>query len=286
MKLHRLRNLYNCSLGVDPFEVDQQHLYIDSPVLVNILLNSDHYRATVNDREARVSPTYRSFDYSIISVDERSVDNINKIKSTLPDYKFHPMEYFKSTAENYKQFYNERDIQIAWDPDHSFGRADPLIGEFGVCGSQILALEYMVQHNIPEMIVMEDDVVLADKFLDYLNLAYADLPEDYDFLSDCTVFPNERIFDHHPRPILVGSKFICRSDLQNAHLGFMLYSLKGARKILSLLKEHGVFAPIDTMLFYHSRNRALQGYSTFFFNRLIADKDLYGSTIDTHNIRR
>jgi GR25 family glycosyltransferase involved in LPS biosynthesis len=196
------------------------------------------------------------------------------------------MEYFKSTADNYKQFYQNRNININWKPEHSFDRAEPLLGEFGICGSQVLALEYMVEHNIPEMIVFEDDVQLTDKFLDYLNLAYKDLPDDYDFLADSTVFPNGRFFNNHPQSILIKSDYICRSDLQNAHLGFMLYSLKGAKKILALLKEDGFFAPIDTMLFYHSRHRKLEGYTTFFFNRLISDKDFYGSMIDLDNIRR
>jgi GR25 family glycosyltransferase involved in LPS biosynthesis len=259
---------------------------MDSAELVKILLESDQYRETVLDRESRVASEYSVFDYCVITVDDRAAENVNKIKSTLDGYRFHAMEYFKSTADNYQQFYQNRNININWKPEHSFNREEPLLGEFGICGSQILALEYMVENNIPEMIVFEDDVQLTDKFLDYLNLAYKDLPDDYDFLADSTVFPNQRFFDHHPTPFMIESDYICRSDLQNAHLGFMLYSLKGAKKILALLKEDGFFAPIDTMLFYQSRHRKLEGYTTFFFNRLISDKDFYGSMIDTDNIRR
>lgn len=286
MKLHRLRNLYNCTFGIDPSNVSMDYLYMDSTNLVQILLNSDQYRETVLAREATVAPEYNKFNYCVIAVDDRAVDNVDKIKSTLDGYTFHNIEYFKSTTSNYKKFYQDRDININWKPEHSFDREEPLLGEFGICGSQILALEYMVQNNIPEMIVFEDDVCLTDKFLDYLNLAYNDLPDDYDFLSDSTVFPNERFFNDHPTPIMIGSKYISRSDLQNAHLGFMLYSLEGAKKILALIKEHGFFAPIDTMLFYYSRKRQLEGYTTFFFNRLIADKDTFGSMIDVDNIRR
>lgn len=286
MNLHRLRNLYNCTFGVDPSNFDINYLHMDSAQLVKILLESDQYRETVQAREATVTTEYNSFNFCIIAVDNRAADNVSKIKNTLAGYMFQNIKYFKSTVDNYTQFYQDRSIDINWKPEHSFDRAEPLLGEFGICGSQILALEYMVKNNIPEMIVFEDDVQLTDKFLDYLNLAYKDLPDDYDFLADSTVFPNQRFFDHHPTPFIIGSDYICRSDLQNAHLGFMLYSLKGAKKILALLKEDGFFAPIDTMLFHQSRHRKLEGYTTFFANRLIADKDFYGSMIDLENIRR
>lgn len=287
MNLIRLRNLYNCTFGRDPDgDAILSYAHTDSGKLVETLLNSDEYADKQVEKSLASTPKRRKFDYSIISINDRAAENKDDIVSTLSECTLHTLEYFDSSKQDYKKFYADRGIENNWDPGHSFMRAEPLVGEFGICGSQILVLEYMVKNNIPEMIVFEDDVMLAEKFIDHLNLCYADLPDNFDFLSDMTVFPNERFFNSVHEYTLIGSSFITRSHLQNAHLGFMLYSLAGAKKILALLKETGFFAPIDTMLFYYSRSGLLNGYSTFFSNRLVADKDFHGSMIDSNNIRR
>jgi GR25 family glycosyltransferase involved in LPS biosynthesis len=164
-------------------------------------------------------------------------------------------------------------------------REQPLVGEFGICASQIIALEYIIEHNIPELLVFEDDVILSAKFPQLFANAYDELPPGYDFLADCSVFPNERFTNNIECNILY-KDFISKTHLQNAHLGMMLYSLDGAKKLLALLKEHGFFAPIDTMVFHFARNEMLDGYTTYFANKLIEQKDIFGSTIDVHNIRR
>lgn len=287
MNLIGLRNLFNCTFGRDPDGgAITAYAHMESNKLIETLLNSDEYTAIQLAKHSASTDIRQTFDYSIISINDRAAENKADIASTLSGCKMHTLEYFDASKQDYQKFYADRRIANTWKPEHSFMRELPLVGEFGICGSQILILEYMVENNIPEMIVFEDDVMLTDKFMDHLNLCYADLPDDFDFLSDMTVFPNERFFNSVYEYTLIESSFITRSHLQNAHLGFMLYSLAGAKKILALLKETGFFAPIDTMLFYYSRSGLLNGYSTFFSNRLIADKDFHGSMIDSDNIRR
>lgn len=287
MNLHRVRNLYNCTFGREPDGGSViQYATIDSASVVDILLNSQEYSDKQLQKHNMTTADRKHFDYCIVSVDERLKSHTDQLRQDLRDFTYHDLTYFDSSKQDYNEFYSRRGMRIAWDPSYSVMREQPLLGEFGICASQLLALEYMVANDIPEMIVLEDDVMLTDRFLDHLNLCYNDLPSDYDFLSDTTVFPNERFFNTVQQSILVGSDLITRSYLQNAHLGFMLYSLQGAKKILALIRDSGFFAPIDTMLFHFSRSGQLNGYSTFFSNRLIAEKDFCGSLIDEHNVRR
>lgn len=287
MNLHRVRNLYNCTFGRYPDgESILSYATIDPASVVDILLNSQEYSDKQIEKSAMTTLSRKHFNYCIISVNDRLKEHTDHIRHRLQDFTYHNLSYFDSSIQDFNEFYSQRGIRIAWDPSYSMMREHPLIGEFGICASQLLVLEYMVANDIPEMIVLEDDVVLSEHFFDHLNLCYNDLPSDYDFMSDTTVFPNARFFESVHQPILIGSDLITHSYLQNAHLGFMLYSLQGARKILSLIKDSGFFAPIDTIIFHHSRSKHLNGYSTFFSNRLISEKDFCGSLIDEHNIRR
>jgi hypothetical protein len=227
----------------------------------------------------------KRIDYTIIKINDRSNSILSHYQKGLGNSQRHMMEFFDCSKSDYKEFFSKRKIKICWDSSYSFYREEPLIGEFGICASQIIALEYMVKNKIPEMLVFEDDVILCENYTKFFAQCYNELPKDYDFLADNSVFPNERFVDNLTCNILY-KDYISRTHLQNAHLGMMLFSLRGAKKILALLKKNGFFAPIDTMLFHYSRNEELNGFTTYYGNKLIEHKDVFGSMIDEHNIRR
>jgi GR25 family glycosyltransferase involved in LPS biosynthesis len=156
--------------------------------------------------------------------------------------------------------------------------------ELAVTASHIFAMEYLLENNLDELIVFEDDVILSDNFVNLISQCVNDVPKDYDFLADCTLLPNYEEFSTEEHAIKIDSEFICRAHLQNSHTGFMMYSKKGAKEILDIYKSKGLICAIDTFLFWLNRRGNLNAYTTYYSNRLIKEKDIYGSIVTNNRL--
>ena len=255
---------------------------IDIEQVRNILINTAEYKTLNSEKLNSVAPQI-DFPYAIIAVNDRARDNTDRMKRIMPTKFISDIEFVNGNDTDMQAYFDANGIKITWD-DTIWNRK-PLPGELGCVASHLNCLKYMVEHNIPNMLVIEDDAILVDNFLTILNNCYNDLPEDYDFLANMEQLV---VGDHcveNTKPTLIGSQFISKSYLMNSSTMLMLYSYNGAKKILDAYKAHGVYTPIDLFLADLGRADALNGYTTFFGNRLVSTGNNYGSMIDPADLR-
>jgi GR25 family glycosyltransferase involved in LPS biosynthesis len=66
---------------------------------------------------------------------------------------------------------------------HELDYSGPLLkGEQGIRLTHLKLLNYAKQHNLEQILVLEDDIVLAENFQDQIGAILSDLPEDYNLL--------------------------------------------------------------------------------------------------------
>jgi GR25 family glycosyltransferase involved in LPS biosynthesis len=275
-----LKNLYRFILQREPDNtgiVAYNNKSFDE--VKNILLDSKEHHSIDQTTSIEHKPV---LPYTVIKVNNRANNNLSNTKNIFSNLKHIDLSFFDASQQDVTNFYDKRSININWNYDR-FDRS-ALLGEYGIAASQILVCEYIVEHNIKEMIVFEDDAVIDQTFLNKFYACYNSLPTEWDYLADSSEFPHHTQFERVTNNILIDSKIICKADLLNAHLGFMLYSNRGARKLLNAIKFYGFTSPIDTFIYDLTKSSYLNGYCTFFQNKLLVAKDLYGTLIDTNNI--
>lgn len=280
-QLRALVNLYRFVLRRDPdLGTLLSQVNLDFDQVKEILLTSDEYKQLLCETSAHHRPV---LPYTIVYVNDRARENMINTRRMIKNFPPRIIEFFNAHTQNYYEFFSSRDIPITWDKNR-WGR-DPLVGEFGNVASFVLAYEHMVEHDLDEMIVFEDDAMIDSSFLDKFYQCYADLPDDFDYLADGGCFPDRSAF-YNPIDVLVGSSVICNATVKDSHCGFMLYSRKGAEKILQTFKTRGFESPIDTTMYNWTRLGLLKGYTTFYKNTLLTGKDQFGTLTDPDGVRR
>ena len=279
-----LNNVYSSTLQRictdDEYETYKD---VDIEQVRDILFNTSEYR-TLNSEKLRITSPQITFPYTIISVNDRASDNTKRTKSIIPTEFIDDIEFVDGNKTDMQAYFDNNGIKITWDEVASDRK--PLPGELGCAASHLNCLKYMVDNNIPNMLVLEDDAIPVENFLSILNNCYNDLPEDYDFLANMEqIYVGELFVKTVADPILIGSQFISKSYLLNSVTKFMLYSYSGAKKILEAYKTYGIYCPIDLFLYDMSRDHVLNGYSTFFGNTLVDPRNQYGSMIDPADVR-
>jgi GR25 family glycosyltransferase involved in LPS biosynthesis len=259
---------------------DIHHRSIDYHTLFNLIYNCEERKTLIeNKNKKKENLPVKKIPYTVIKINDRAQQSLIELHTTLKnnfEYKSN-INFINYKKDNVFDFYNQRDIKINW-MGKLFGlSSNYLMSELGAFASHIKCLEYIVENNIPEMIVFEDDVILSDNFMKNFKHVYADLPKDYDFISDSTFVPNYEELCTNTENILTDSLFLNKAYLQNAYVCFMMYSLAGAKKILNLVKQYGIICPVDTLFFFLNREHKLNGYSTYHDNRFILSTDFIGS---------
>lgn len=219
-------------------------------------------------------------DYTILKINDRANKTLEPLHNLLQnDFTHHNIEFVNYKNTNIDEFFASRNIKNNWIADLWGLSTTTSPSELAVTASHLVAMEYLLEKDLDQIIVFEDDVILDSNFLGILANCLKDLPKDYDFMADSTLLPNYEEFSTEDWPIDAGSKYICKSNLQNAHTGFMLYSKSGAKRILEMYRQYGLMCSIDTFLFWLSRRGSLNGYTTFYSNKLLYQKDIYGSMV-------
>jgi len=222
--------------------------------------------------------------YTIMHIDDRSKDNMDYNKSILSDFEhISDIKFFNGNIGNSWDVINHKGIkQDTWSPYD--GRSfPPLPGELGVWVSTIHVWEYIVKNNIDMFLSIEDDVKLNKNFIKNLNLCLADLPKSFDFLS-LYYFSEQNCFDEGTD---IGSKYIHKALTQYSAGQAILYSNKGAKKLLKILKRKGIQYTTDCFIFRQCHEEVIEGY-TIIPNKLkFLDHEYKNikSTIDPDNIR-
>ena len=279
-----VKNLYRFIFSREP-KPEEIHEYINRSCddLVRVFFKSNEFKKIIRQNIIPKNNKILSIPYVIVKINDRALSNCNRIEVIMKSSEQHKLSFINQQEDVVRKFLLDNNIKINWDK--KFFIRDYLKGELGVTASFVLIYQYMIDNNIDNMLVFEDDAVLKDNFLNNLYYCYNDLPDDFDYLVSSTVFPNAQITTTVNANILINSKYICKSHLQNSDLRVTLYSKNGVKKILNFLKQFGFACPIDTFIFNLARKNYLNGYTTFFQNSLAHNIEIRESLIDINKIR-
>lgn len=176
----------------------------------------------------------------------------------------------------------------------NFFNANPEIKEtrpmrYGYVGHWLTFInifKYIVENNIDQLLILEDDAILSETFIEDLQTYMKDLPEDYDFfmiyqslaaLHNC-IFSKRDLLSRFPLRFKeikqintvhqdwdIGSKYIVRA-YQNVGSVGQIISYSGAKKMLELTIKNGLGSTrsdsgsLDEVLYVNSKRGILNGY--------------------------
>lgn len=196
--------------------------------------------------------------YTIIHVNNRAIDNIVYNKNILKDFEYvNDIDFFNGNKGNGWDILNHEGIPLnVWSP-YDGRTSAPLPGEYGIWVSTIRLWKYIVDNKIERLLVLEDDILLKENFVESLNLCIKDLPEDFDFLS--LYYFSEQNYPTEETDI--GSNFIQKSNYQYSAAQAILYSCAGAKKLLKLFYRKGMEYTTDCFIYRQSLEGLVNGYS-------------------------
>jgi GR25 family glycosyltransferase involved in LPS biosynthesis len=201
----------------------------------------------------------KNIKYCIISVDNRSVDNIIYNKNILKDFQYiDNIDFIDGRKEDaFKILKNYKISTDNWNPADKRIVQEMINTEAATWVSNINIYKYIVLNNIDELLVIEDDVILDINFMQNFKKIYKELNKKYDFLS-FFYFENQNKEDDNNNLKL---KYIQKSYNQKSAFQCMMFSNAGAKKILKYLEDNGIFYTNDCQVFKLSEMGVLNGYS-------------------------
>lgn len=196
--------------------------------------------------------------YTIIHVNDRSLENIEKNISILSEFDYeNSIEFFNGNTGNAWDVLNHIGInQNVWFP-YDGRTSPPLPGELGIWVSTINVLQHIVDNKIDKMLVLEDDIILKDDFVEKMSECLKELPKTFDFLSLYYFKDQNEVTDSTD----IGLSSIHKSYNQYSAAQATLYSFAGAKKILKLVKRKGIEYTTDCFIFKQSQLGLIEGYS-------------------------
>jgi GR25 family glycosyltransferase involved in LPS biosynthesis len=148
-----------------------------------------------------------------------SYDEYINFKEQHPDFNIHPNGYNLDNKQGWRY------------------------GEVGIWASNWLAWKNFIQSDYDYLILMEDDIVLYDNFLDNIKKHITELPEQFDaFHAFC---PESE--DHKYNISLDISENIC-SSYQDWSCACYVINKSGAEKMIELTSK-GISLPLDWFMF-------------------------------------
>lgn len=158
---------------------------------------------------------------------------------------------------------------------------NPRRGHFGVFVSTLSAWEYIAKSPYDGVIVFEDDATVHKDFHFLMNKYLPQLPEDWDFFSihnphnqnndylfEYDYLPDGSLNGHKHYPngapyYDIGSLDLCRS-FQGYGACAIMYSPKGAARLLNFFEQIGIYQSADCAIFQASKATyplKINGYS-------------------------
>lgn len=196
--------------------------------------------------------------YTIIKVNDRAKDQVDHNIHMLKGHTYiNNIDFFNGNEGNAWDVINHRQIRTdTWSP-YDGRSTGPLPGEYGVWVSNLNIWEYIENNDIDDMLVLEDDVYLLDNAESIIDTAIKELPENWDFLS-------LYYFEGHNQETEdsdIGKEYIHKSINQPSGNQAMVYSKRGASKILKLVRRFGIDYTVDCFVYKKAQMGFLNGYS-------------------------
>jgi GR25 family glycosyltransferase involved in LPS biosynthesis len=218
--------------------------------------------------------------YAIISINDRAKDNIENTRRVLSSYEEVSIRSVNGHTEPIKDIM--KDLSIHKD---NWQWVPPRNGEIGVWLSNIFVFKKMIEEDIDMLILLEDDAMLSNNFINTFENLLSEVPKDFDFVSL-----------QYPKSSKVNFKDDAEIDLDKVclakynHFGCMsiLWSRSGALKMMESISNTGLTFPIDLYMYeYLIKENLINAYSIKPEIEEIAfhDWNKYKSTIDTDGTR-
>ena len=222
--------------------------------------------------------------YTIMKVNNRSQANVNHNKKILKSFEYiEGIQFIDGNLIDASKILEGYGINIyAWKPYD--GRTSlALPGEYGVMASTVNLWKHMADNKIDRLLVLEDDIILQNDFVEKLNKCLNDLPEDFDLLS-LYYFLDQNWVDQNTE---IGSDYIHKSNNQYSAAQAMVYSYSGAKKLIKLLKRKGYEYTNDCFIYKQAHEGLINSYSIKKENDYLLKHDHKNikSLIDPDNFR-
>lgn len=223
--------------------------------------------------------------YSVMHISDRFQENILNTHKILEQIKcINDIEYVDGNKVDAERYIKEKyglDFNN-WNPTDNRKQHDPLPGEFGVWASCLNVYKYIVDNKIPYFLLIEDDFVLDLEFVFYLKTIIKEAPKDLDFLSLFSYGPHNDFSDKTD----LNLRYIHKSHNQYSGFQAIIFSLEGAKKILSYLQKTGITYTNDCYVYELSRKQKINGYSIIRKSLNLGKLDMsVDSEIDPQNQR-
>lgn len=222
--------------------------------------------------------------YCIMHVNDRAKNNINYNKNILKNFQYiDDIQFINGNLVQASKILEDNGIDVyAWKP-YDGRNSNALPGEYGVMASTVNLWKYIIDNKIDSLLVLEDDIILQDDFVEKLNKCLSDLPENFDLLS-LYYFTNQNWVDENTE---IGSEYIHKSNNQYSGAQAIVYSYIGAKKLLKLLKRKGYQYTNDCFIYKQGHEGLINAYSIKKENNYFLDHDYKNikSLIDPDNFR-
>lgn len=221
--------------------------------------------------------------YTIMKVNDRSIDNVNSIKAMLDKFDYtDEIVFCNGNLEDAGSIIDNEGIdRNTWHP-YDGRTSPPLPGELGIWVSYINIFKYIVSNKVDKLLVIEDDATLSDNFVNQLLIYLQELPEDFDFLA-LSYFVDQNDMTNNTD---IGSKHIHRSLNQYSSAVGIVFSSQCAKKVLKLLQRFGLEYTNDCFIFHYSQKEMLNGFSLIKSDSpIIKHTNEAKSVIDPDNVR-
>jgi len=222
--------------------------------------------------------------YTIVHVNDRAKINMDNNKNILKSFEYvDDIKYFNGNIGNGRDVLSYKRIRLdVWEP-YDGRTSPPLPGEYGIMVSTMNLWQYIVDNKIEKMLVLEDDIILQDDFIEKFKKCMNDLPNDFDLFS-LYYFSEQNEVDEDTE---IGSEYIHKSNNQYSAAQALVYSFNGAQKLLHIFKRKGYEYTNDCFIYRQAHEGLIDSYSikkenTYFLKH---DHEKIKSLIDPDNAR-
>lgn len=208
-------------------------------------------------------------EYAIISINDERINLKNGITSRVGDIpRTYGIEFIDGRVDSIGTLQGKFHINNIWK--------EAKLGEIGLWFSFLNVCKYAVDNNKTILVFEDDAIIISNNFKDDLNLLLSQVPDDADAFSVLSP-QNQQVTayiewidrsaglgithsDIAPTYQVPGAHLICRS-YQGYSFVSMIYTPKGAKKILDLVRRTGMYTPADCWLFEQADSRLLDVYT-------------------------
>lgn len=217
--------------------------------------------------------------YILVKINDKRLKTQEKIESDLSSFYRHSVECIDGHDEEavIKFFKNNKNIKDA----------RPIrAGYLGHWLTFLNILKYIVDNDIDHLLVLEDDAILSETFVDDLEMYMHHLPEDCDFFMIYDSAPNSNNYFFNKKDVNlrvpqrvkitedlkkihsdweIGSDYIVRTYQRFGSVGQVFFN-SGAKKIIKLTEENGLGKSrwegkaFDMTIYHYSFEGLLNGY--------------------------